>query len=261
MPLAWDAFDAFPLLRWQGPEGIVAAFSTRKGGVSQGGFAALNLGLTTGDDRAAVAENRRRLCAAVGADPARTAQNHQVHGAEVRVAEPLPGGYLDPQGELPQADALITREPELALVALGADCVPIVIAALDGSSLAVVHAGWKGLVAGVVENAVAALGPGVYAAAVGPCAGPQAYEVGDDVAEQLLERFGERAASGGTADLAACAGVALMQAGLAPDAIEVSGLCTISDPDLFFSHRRDGAGTGRQGVIAYREEPGEPEPR
>ena len=95
--------------------GIVAAFSTRKGGVSQGGFAALNLGLTTGDDRAAVAENRRRLCAAVGADPARTAQNHQVHGAEVRVAEPLPGGYLDPQGELPQADALITREPELAL--------------------------------------------------------------------------------------------------------------------------------------------------
>ena len=110
MPLAWDSFAAFPLLRWQGPEGIVAAFTSRRGGVSEGPFASLNLGFTTGDDRAAVAENRRRLCAAVGADPARTVQNHQVHGNVVQVAEPLVGGYLDPQGELPQADALITRE-------------------------------------------------------------------------------------------------------------------------------------------------------
>lgn len=261
MPLAWDAFTAFPLLRWQGPEGIVAAFSTRNGGVSQGPYASLNLGFTTGDDRAAVAENRRRLCAAVGADPARTAQNHQVHGATVRVAEPLPGGYLDPQGALPQADALITRDAELALVALGADCVPIVIAALDGSALGVVHAGWKGLVAGVVEAAVAALGPGAYAAAVGPCAGPLAYEVGDDVAAQLVERFGERAAGDGTADLAACAGMALMQAGVPSDSIEVAGLCTITDAATFFSYRRDGETTGRQGVIAYREAPDGQEPR
>ena len=150
MPLAWDSFAAFPLLRWQGPAGVVAAFSSRRGGVSEGPYASLNLGLTTGDDRAAVAENRRRLCAAVGADPARTAQNHQVHGAAVRIAEPLPGGYLDPQGELPRADALVTREAGLALVALSADCVPIVVALADGSALAVVHAGWKGLVAGVV---------------------------------------------------------------------------------------------------------------
>ncbi len=255
MPLAWDSFAAFPLLRWQGPEGIVAAFTSRVGGVSEGPFAALNLGLTTGDDRAAVAENRRRLCAAVGVDPARTVQNHQVHGATVRVAEPMPGGYLDPQGELPQADALITREADLGLVALSADCVPVVVAALDGSSVAVVHAGWKGLVAGVIEATVAALGPGSYAAAVGPCAGPLAYEVGEEVAVQLRERFGDRTATGGTADLAASAGTALMQAGLSPDAIEIAGLCTISDPQTFFSYRRDGATTGRQGVIAYREEP------
>lgn len=255
MPLAWDSFAAFPLLRWQGPEGIVAAFTSRRGGVSEGPFASLNLGFTTGDDHAAVMENRRRLCAAVGADPARTVQNHQVHGNVVHVAEPLVGGYLDPEGDLPQADALITRELELALVALSADCVPIVIAALDGSAIAVVHAGWKGLVAGVVEEAVAALGPGAYAAAVGPCAGPLAYEVGEDVAAPLRERFGERVATGGTADLAAAAGTALMQAGLSPDAIEIAGLCTITDADTFFSYRRDGATTGRQGVIAYREEP------
>ena len=255
MPLAWDSFAAFPLLRWQGPEGIVAAFTSRRGGVSDGPFASLNLGFTTGDDRAAVAENRRRLCAAVGADPACTVQNHQVHGTVVQVAEPLVGGYLDPQGDLPQADALITRELELALVALSADCVPIVIAALDGSSLAVVHAGWKGLVAGVIEETIAALGPGAYAAAVGPCAGPLAYEVGEEVAVQLRERFGERTAIGGTADLAAAAGTALIQAGLSPDSIEIAGLCTITDADTFFSYRRDGATTGRQGVIAYREEP------
>jgi copper oxidase (laccase) domain-containing protein len=72
---------------------------------------------------------------------------------------------------------------------------------------------------------------------------------------QLRECFGERAATGGTADLAAAAGTALMQAGLSPDAIEIAGLCTISDAGSFFSYRRDGATTGRQGVIAYREEP------
>ncbi len=255
MSLAWDSFAAFPLLRWQGPAGIVAAFTSRVGGVSTRPFATLNLGFTAGDDRAAVAENRRRLCAAVGADPARTVQNHQVHGNTVHVAEPLLGGYLDPQGELPQADALVTRELDLALVALSADCVPIVIAALDGSAVAVVHAGWKGLVAGVVEATVAALGPGAYAAAVGPCAGALAYEVGEEVAVQLRERFGDGVAQGGMADLAASAGTALIQAGLAPDAVEISGLCTITDPKLFFSYRRDGATTGRQGVIAYRGEP------
>jgi len=254
MSLTWDNWEAFPLLRWQGPEGIIAVFSGRQGGVSKTPFASLNLGLTTGDDRDAVAENRRRLCAAVGADPARTVQNHQVHGTVVRVAEPMLGGYLDPQGELPKADALITREADLALVALSADCVPIVIAALDGSAVAVCHAGWKGLVAGVVEATVAALGPGAYAAAVGPCAGPQAYEVGDDVAVPLRERFGEGAAYDGTADLAACAGLALFSAGVGPDAIDIAGICTITETDDFFSYRRDGATTGRQGVIAYRED-------
>ncbi len=254
MPLSWDSFAAFPLLRWQGPEGIVAAFSGRQGGVSEGPFASLNLGLTTGDDRVVVRENRRRLCAAVGADPVRTVQNHQVHGAVARVAAVLPGGYLDPQGPLPQADALITREAELALVALSADCVPIVIAALGGSSLAVVHAGWKGLVAGVVEETIAALGAGAYAAAIGPCAGPLAYAVGGEVATQLHQRFGEATAQDGTADLAACAGVALINAGLSPDAIEIAGICTITDADNFFSYRRDGAIKGQQGVIAYRAE-------
>ena len=251
MALAWEDREGVPLLVWHGPPGVVAAFTTRLGGVSAAGFASLNLGLTTGDDRAAVAENRRRLCAAVGADPARTAQNHQVHGAAVRIADPLAGGYLDPQGELPRADALVTREAGLALVALSADCVPIVVALADGSALAVVHAGWKGLVAGVVEAAVAELGPAPKAATVGPCAGPGRYEVGEDVAAPLRARFGPDAAAG-TADLPFCATAALVAAGVPADAIDVAGLCTIADPSRFFSHRRDGAATGRQGVIAYR---------
>lgn len=252
MALSWDSVDTFPLLRWQGPAGVVAFFSGRQGGVSEGPYASLNLGFATGDDHSAVIENRRRLCAAVGADPARTVQSRQIHGAVVRLADPLPGGFLDPHQHLSAADGLFTTEPDLALVALSADCVPIVIAALDGSSVAVCHAGWRGLVAGVVEATVAALGPGEFAAAVGPCAGPLAYEVGADVAEPLSKRFGERAAVGGTADLAACAGAALMVAGVLPDRIEIAGLCTITDAEGFFSHRRDGTPCGRQGVIAYR---------
>ncbi|MGI9188347.1 MAG: laccase domain-containing protein, partial [Gaiellales bacterium] len=109
MPLAWDSFAAFPLLRWQGPEGIVAAFTSRRGGVSEGPFASLNLGFTTGDDRAAVAENRRRLCAAVGADPVRTVQIHQVHGAVVHTVG-RPGGVQGADG-----DALVSAAEGVAL--------------------------------------------------------------------------------------------------------------------------------------------------
>ena len=134
---------------------------------------------------------------------------------------------------------------------LSADCVPLVVALADGSALAVVHAGWKGLVAGAVEAAAAALGPGPKSAAVGPCAGPGAYAVGEDVAEPLRARFGA-AAAGRTADLPFCAVAALAAAGVATAAVDVAGLCTIGDPERFFSHRRDGAGIGRQGVIAYR---------
>jgi YfiH family protein len=251
--LAWVDQHGLPLLAWHGPPGVVAMFSGRQGGVSRPPFATLNLGMRSGDDRALVRENRRRLCDAVGADPARTSSCYQVHSATVHRAGPVPpgGDFLGGTAEPPVGDALHTEEPRRALVAFAADCVPIAIARADGSAVAVCHAGWRGLVAGVVEATVAALGEGPLQAAVGPCAGPERYEVGPEVAAPLRARFGEAAVRDGHADLAGCAALALRTSGVAD--VDVAGLCTIADAERFFSHRRDGAPSGRQAVIAFRE--------
>ena len=240
-----------PLLRWGGPAGVVAAFSCRLGGVSDGPYTSLNLGLTTGDEPDRVSENRRRLCAAVGADPAATVLNHQVHGNRVIAAGELPGGFMAPLGDLPQADGLTTTESGVALVALAADCVPVIIATADGSALAVCHAGWRGLVAGVLERAVETLPDEPLMAAIGPCAGPERYEVGPEVRDRLESRFGAAWGGGSLADITGCARAALVGAGVDAAEIDVADRCTISESDRFFSHRRDGAPGGRQAAIAY----------
>jgi len=234
--------------------GARIAFTGRQGGVSAGSFASLNLGFSTRDDPAAVAENRLRALVAAGADADRAVCLRQAHGSTVIDAEPLAGsGYLTAATSWPEGDALVTAEHGLPLVAHGADCLTAALVAPGGERLAVVHAGWRGLVAGVLEAAAARVG-GDFAAAVGPGAGPCCYEVGDDVGEQLRARFGDDVVVAGRADLAACARRALARAGAAE--VAVAGLCTICDAERFHSHRRDGAGSGRQAVIAYLE--GEP---
>jgi purine-nucleoside/S-methyl-5'-thioadenosine phosphorylase / adenosine deaminase len=251
--LAWQTRQGVPLLLAQGT-GAVIAFTGRRGGVSGGSFASLNLGFATEDDPASVAENRRRALAAAGADAARAVSLRQRHGAVVvETGSGASGGYLDASRSWPEGDALVTAERGLPLVAHGADCLTAALVAPGGARLAVVHAGWRGLVAGVLEAAGERVGPG-FTAAVGPGAGSCCYRVGDDVARQLRERFGDEVVSGGTADLAGCARLALERAGAAE--VTVAGLCTICDPEGFHSHRRDGAGSGRQAVIAYLE--GEP---
>jgi YfiH family protein len=150
----------------------------------------------------------------------------------------------------PPGDGLVTASPGRALVAFAADCVPVLLARRDGSAVAACHAGWRGLVAGVVEGTVRALG-GEVVAAVGPCAGPERYAVQADVAGPLVARFGGDVAGGGTADLARCAARALHAAGV--EDVESAALCTITDAGRFYSHRRDGAPGGRQGAIVFRE--------
>jgi hypothetical protein len=129
-----------------------------------------------------------------------------------------------------------------------ADCLPVAIARTTGDdpALALVHAGWRGLLAGVVANAVAAVG-GRAAAIVGPGIGPCCYEVGEDVAEPFRARFGPQVLRGRHLDLPAAAERALRAAGVG--SVERIDLCTACHADLFFSHRRDGERTGRQGVI------------
>jgi YfiH family protein len=230
-----------PLLRWDAPDPYAVAFSTRVGGVSDGPFASLNLGLKTADERKRVVENRRLLCRAAGADSGRVSWPHQVHGNRV-----LPADRSGADG-----DGIWTEERGRALVVVSADCLPVALVRLDGAcpGVALVHVGWRGLLAGVLPAAVDALGGRLLAAAIGPGIGPCCYEVGEDVAGPVRAAFGSGLVRGGRLDLAAAAERALRSAGC----VRVDRLrdCTACDPERFFSHRRDGAVTGRQGAIAY----------
>jgi polyphenol oxidase len=220
------------IIRWDAPGPYEVAFSTRLGGVSEGAFASLNLGLLTDDRRANVEENRRRLCAAVGADPEKLTLNRQVHGAEVHRAVAGRRGV--------PGDGLWTDEPGVPMLKVTADCLPIALARVNGDpGLALLHAGWRGLSEGVLDAGVAALG-GPIAAVIGPGIGACCYEVGPEVAGL----FGVR---GRRLDLRAAAERALRAAGV--ERIDHVDLCTACEAERFFSHRRDGGVTGRQGVI------------
>ncbi len=216
-------------------------FSGRRGGVSEGPFASLNLGRALGDDPERVDENRRRLCAAVNAPSERLALNFQRHSSIVNRARP---GVRGTPG-----DGLWTDEADVPVLALGADCAVIALARtnLDRPAVGVLHAGRIGLLAGVVEAGVRALG-GRVTGAIGPSIGPCCYEVGKEVAEPFRARFGSDVVRGRTLDLWTSAERALREAGCR--SIERFDLCTACNPDLFFSYRRDGKPRGGQGVIA-----------
>jgi YfiH family protein len=212
--------------------GGTALFTTRRGGVSDGPFASLNLGLWTDDEEARVRENRARVQNLTGG---RLAQARQVHGTDVVQADP---------DTVAEADGQVTAEHGVAAMALVADCLPIALVAPEG--VAMLHAGWRGLAGGVIDNGVArlrSLGAERIVAAIGPGAGPCCYEVG----EEVHAAFGT---SGRTVDLKAIARERLEAAGV--QHVHDCGLCTMHDPERFFSHRRDGGVTGRQAGIAWR---------
>ena len=230
-----------PLIRWEAPGPYTVAFSTRLGGVSEGSFESLNLGRRTLDKSENVDENRRRLCASVGVEPERLALNRQVHGATVNRAEP---GERTKDG-----DGLWTDEPGVPMLAFSADCLPIAVARVNGSpGLALLHAGRLGLLHGIVQAGASALG-GRLAAIVGPGIGPCCYEVGEDILAAYRARFGPDVVRGRNLDLWTAAERVLHEAGV--DAVERLDVCTACNADRFFSHRRDGPLTGRQGVIGY----------
>jgi purine-nucleoside/S-methyl-5'-thioadenosine phosphorylase / adenosine deaminase len=210
--------------------GATALFTTRRGGVSEGPFASLNLGLATDDDPQRVRANRARARELAGGR--RLAQGRQVHGTRVA---------LDADEAL-EADGQASTRDDVAPLVLVADCLPVALAA--PGAVAMVHAGWRGLAAGVLEAGVRALGEGrVAAAAIGPGIGPCCYEVGDDV----RAAFGT---AGATLDLKAIARERLEAAGVAE--VHDCGLCTACERERFFSHRRDRGVTGRQAGIAWR---------
>ena len=229
------------LLRWEVPGPYRVAFSTRDGGVSRGPFESLNLALRTGDEPGAVHENRRRLCAEIGTDPQALSLNRQKHTTLVHRA------HRGRKGE--PGDGLWTDEGGLPILAMGADCLTIALTRTNGEwpAVAVLHAGWRGLLEGIIGEAVAKLGPCV-AAAIGPGIGPCCYEVREDVSEPFTARFGGDVLTGGKLDLWTAAERALREAGAA--AVERFDLCTACNAELFFSERRTGRPRGTQGVIA-----------
>jgi YfiH family protein len=230
-----------PVIRWNGPDGYVVAFSTRQGGVSVGPYESLNLGRLTDDADANVEENRRRLCVEVGADPASVAMNRQVHAATVHKAAAGARGR--------PGDGLWSDEPGVPMFKFTADCLPVALARTNGTrALGLLHVGRLGLLEGIVQAGVAAVG-GPLAAVIGPGIGPCCYEVGDDIRATYSVRFGDHVTRGRNLDLWTAAAETLNAAGV--ESVARLDICTSCNPDRFFSHRRDRGVTGRQGVIGY----------
>jgi YfiH family protein len=211
---------------WPSPAGIIAGTTTRRGGVSDGAYRSMNLGAHVGDEPDRVAGNRRRFVADcdLATEPDWLTQ---VHGTAVRVA-----GAAAPV----EADAAIAREPGAIVAVLTADCLPILLCADSGDEFAAIHAGWRGLAAGIVTTTLSRMDtpPARLLAWLGPAISQPAFEVGDEVRAAFV------AAERGRwqADLYALAGRMLGAAGV--DAVYGGGLCTFGDAERFFSYRRDG---------------------
>ncbi len=227
--------------------GFAHAFGTRRGGVSDGPYASLNLGRSVGDDPAHVTENFARFAVAAGIDPARHFEVSQVHGASVVTVH---------DGDDPvvvrthQADALVSRSAGVSVGVRTADCVPVLLGDRTTGHAAAVHAGWRGVVANVVAEAVHALGasPKNIVAAIGPSIGPCCFEVGDEVAIALASAAGDgivlrKGLSNPHVDLWRAIEHQLRAAGVS--VIDTLGRCTACETELFFSYRRDGQRSGR----------------
>jgi len=234
---------------WPAPASVKALITTRSGGVSKGPYASLNLGLRTGDDPQAVAANRDQLNSLLPQPPRWL---RQVHGASVVEADSLAG--------LPEADAGIARRSGTVCAVLVADCIPVLLADRAGTTVAIAHAGWRGLAAGIIENTARrmAVDPRGLIAYLGPGIGPGAFEVGADVRDAFVARDAEAAAAftphtagKWLADLFLLARQRLRRAGV-PE-IHGGALCTYSDARRFFSYRREPT-TGRMAALIWLSE-------
>ena len=238
---------------WPAPRGVHAAVTTREGpGVSQPPFGRFNLGLRSGEDEQTVHSNRSALRQSL-ALPAEPRWLRQVHGTTVAELGPLPGPHE------PEADAAVSHLPGTALAILTADCLPVLFCADDGSTIGAAHAGWRGLVAGVLENTVEQMQvhPGRLLAWLGPCIGAPSYEVGEEVHKAFLHHDAA-AASAFVAtrpghwlcDLAVLARQRLQAAGITR--IHGGGFDTRTDA-RFYSYRREGARSGRFASLIWLE--------
>ena len=234
---------------WPAPPGIRAASTLRVGGVSSGPFASLNLGLHVGDDPDCVRESRRILAEYL-ALPSTPNWLNQVHGNRC-----IEAGFTD----APEADASWTDRPDIVCAVMTADCLPILMCKRDGSAVAAVHAGWKGLANGVIGSAIATLNTTDILAWLGPAIGPDAFEVGAEVRDIFVDldpaldgAFRAQPGDRFLADIYQIGRATLTRLGVSPDNIFGGGWCTHGQAAEFFSYRRDGV-TGRMASLIWRE--------
>lgn len=234
---------------WPAADNVIAGTTLRFGGVSGGAFDSLNLGAHVGDDKVAVRENRDRF-ASFCELPSEPRWLRQVHGKSV-VVEPA-------AGNIPEADAAITRMSGVVCAVLTADCLPVMFTSTDGAELAAVHAGWRGLASGVLEATIGEMStePADILAWLGPAISQRAFEVGGEVREEFRARdrsadqyFVTNDKGRWQADLYGLARMRLKDLGIG----QISGgqYCTFSEPERFFSYRRDGA-CGRMASFVFR---------
>ena len=233
---------------------LLCALSTRQGGVSDGGFG-MNLSYAVGDDPSAVTENRKRFFGALGIALDELALQKQVHGDTIRC--------IDGPGTWDDTDGLCTSADGVYLCVTIADCVPVFLVDPTVPAVGVVHAGWRGSVAGIAAKGVQfmaeRLGANVSGmiACIGPSAGVCCYAVGHKVASHFPESCVVRRDGQHYVNLKEVNRTQLLEAGLRSESILVDPACTICGADLYHSHRRDGARSGRMmGVLGIRRGPG-----
>jgi YfiH family protein len=233
---------------WPAPANVHAAMTLRAGGVSVGPYTSLNPALHVGDDREAVMRNRQLIRDRL-ALPSEPVWLEQIHGNQAVKAEVV--------CDAPQADASYTGEPGAVCAVLTADCLPLLLCSADGRQVAAVHAGWRGLLAGVIGNTVAKLGQAELLAWLGPAIGPDRFEVGEEVRAAFVrkssaygEAFRPQANGKWLADIYRLARIDLDALGVTK--IYGGRFCTVAEQDRFYSYRRDTV-TGRMATLIWRD--------
>ncbi len=259
MPLETHELNGVPWLAAPVLSGVRHGFSTRLGGVSPAPWDSLNLRPGTADGRDALLENYRRFCVCLGTEPERTVLSKQVHETTVRACAADDAGKGLFRDRDFSADALITNEPGLALFVFSADCGTILLHAPESGAVGAVHAGWRGCAGGIAEKTVRELArlyganPANLRAALGPCIGQCCFETDADVPDSMRAALGDaaepylkRRGPKWHVDLEGLNRLWLLRAGVLPERIDTSGLCTACRPDLFWSHRKMGEARGVQ---------------
>lgn len=234
---------------WPAPSNVFAYSTTRLGGFSKGAYHSFNLGKLTEDNPQSVTANRELLQQELKL-PGEPFWIKQIHGTTV----------INAHGDstLPEADASYTQEAKQVCLIMTADCLPILICNRAGTVVAAVHAGWRGLLAGVIENTISAMGlPGSELLAwLGPAIGPQIFEIGTDIRDQFLQKDPQAEVAFQDAATGKCLANIYLLAKLRLAKIDVNQVfggthCTYNEPELFYSHRRDKGITGRMASLIW----------